>query len=68
MERINILSQPSAILLTLILSIIFVIFGIIYYLENRESKRIALGDDYIQAKIYINEGEKDKAKILLEKI
>ena len=30
MEQINILSQPSAILLTLILSIIFVIFGIIY--------------------------------------
>ena len=44
------------------------IFGIIYYLENKESKRIALGDDFVQAQIYINHGEKDKAKKLLEKI
>jgi len=43
-------------------------FGTVYYLENKERKRIALSDDYIQAQIYINEGEKDKAKILLEKI
>ena len=47
---------------------IFAIFGTIYYLENKESKRIALSDDYIQAQIYINKGEKNKAKRLLEKI
>ena len=39
-----------------------------YYLENKESKRVALSESYIQAQIYINEGEKNKAKILLEKI
>ena len=44
------------------------IFGIIYYLESKESKRISLSNDYIQAEIYISEGKKDKAKILLEKI
>ena len=44
------------------------IFGIIYYLESKERKRISLSDDYIQAEIYISEGKKDKAKILLEKI
>ena len=34
-----------------------------YFLENKESKRIAVSDDYIQAQIYISEGEKNKAKI-----
>jgi len=48
--------------------IIFTLFGVIYYLENEENKRITLSDDYMRAQIYINEGEKNKAKILLEKI
>ena len=48
--------------------IIITIFGAIYYLESKESERIALSDDYMQAQIYINEGEKNKGKILLEKI
>ena len=47
---------------------ILALFGTIYYLENKESKRISLSDDYMQAQIYINEGEKNKAKMLLEKI
>ncbi len=48
--------------------IVITIFGTVYYLENKENKRIALSDDYIQAQIYINQGEKNEAKILLEKI
>jgi len=48
--------------------IIFTTFGTIYYFENKESKRVDLSDDYIQAQVYINEEKKDKAKILLEKI
>jgi len=44
------------------------IFGVIFYLENKDRKRIALSDDYVLAQIYINKGEKDKAKVLLEKI
>ena len=44
------------------------IFGVIFYLENKDRKRIALSDDYVLAEIYISEGKKDKAKILLEKI
>ena len=47
---------------------ILTIFSSVYYLENKESKRVSLSDDYMQAQIYINEGEKNKAKILLEKI
>ena len=52
----------------LVFLLIFTIFGAIYYLENKESKRVSLSDDYMQAQIYINEGEKNKAKILLKKI
>ena len=48
--------------------IIFTTFGTIYYFEHKESKRVDLSDDYIQAQVYINEEKKDKAKILLEKI
>jgi len=48
--------------------IIFTTFGTIYYFENKESKRVDLSDDYIQAQVYIIEEKKDKAKILLEKI
>jgi len=48
--------------------LISAIFGAIYYFENKESKRIALSDDYIQAQIYISKGEKNNARILLEKI
>jgi len=47
---------------------ILTIFSSVYYLENKEGKRVSLSDDYMQAQIYINEGEKNKAKILLEKI
>tara|TARA_B100000029_G_scaffold494183_1_gene557608 strand:+ start:2231 stop:2878 length:648 start_codon:yes stop_codon:yes gene_type:complete len=51
--------------------IIFIIlsgFAFIFYLENKENKKISLADEYIKAKIFINNGEKDKAKILLEKV
>ena len=48
--------------------IIISVFGAMYFLENKEKKRIALSDDYIRSQIYINTGEKDKAKILLEKM
>ena len=48
--------------------ILLSIFGVIYYLDSKESNRIAISEKYIQAKIYISKEEKDKAKILLEKI
>lgn len=50
--------------------IIFIVltgFAFIFYLENKENKKISLADDYIKAKIFISNGERDKAKILLEK-
>ena len=60
--------KNKSLIYTFIFFTIFALFGVIYYLENEENKRITLSDDYMQAQIYINEGEKNKAKILLEKI
>jgi len=60
--------ENKSLIYILIFSTILTIFGTMYFLENKESKRIAVSDDYIQAQIYISEGEKNKAKILLEKI
>jgi len=60
--------KNKSLIYTFIFFTIFALFGVIYYLENEENKRITLSDDYMRAQIYINEGEKNKAKILLEKI
>jgi len=60
--------KNKSLIYTFIFFTIFTLFGVIYYLENEENKRITLSDDYMRAQIYINEGEKNKAKILLEKI
>jgi len=49
-----------------ILIIFFVSFS--FYLENKEKKRILLSESYIQAKIYLEEGKKNKAKDLLKKV
>ena len=60
--------KNKSLIYTFIFFTIFALFGVIYYLENEENKRITLSDDYMRAQIYINEGEKNKAKILLQKI
>ena len=39
-----------------------------FYLKNKESKRILLGENYIIAKIYLEEKEKDKALNILKEI
>ena len=43
-------------------------FGIVFYLEKKESKKILLSDNYHDAEIYLQNNEKDEAKKILEKI
>ena len=56
----------------LIYSIIFFILIIIgstfFYLEKREKNDIALANSYIEAKIYLENGDKNKAKEILTNI
>ena len=49
-----------------ILIVFFVFFS--FYLENKEKKKILLSESYIQAKIYLEEGKKNKARDLLKKV
>jgi len=43
-------------------------FSIFFYLEKKESKKILLSDNYLDAEIHLQNNEKDKAKKILEKI
>ena len=49
-----------------ILTIFLGSFG--YYLENKEKKRILLSENYVQAKIYLANGDKNKAVSALKKV
>jgi tetratricopeptide (TPR) repeat protein len=56
----------------LIYSFIFSIFVIFVvtslYFENKEKKNILLSDNYLQAKVYLQNGENDKAVKLLKEV
>lgn len=50
--------------------IVFIILfvGFAYYLDSKEKKRISLSEDYVQAKVYLENGERNKATNILTKI
>ena len=56
----------------LIFSFLFVLFiafvSFSFYLESKENKKILLSENYIQAKIYLESGNSEKATNLLRKI
>ena len=56
----------------LIFSSIFVLvilFGVLgYYFEQKERKKILLSENYVQAKIYLANGEKSKATKILKEV
>jgi len=56
----------SIFLTTLILLIGLVSFS--FYLEIRDNKKTLLADNYIEAKIYLENGQRDKAENILKKI
>ena len=49
-----------------VLAIILISFGV--YFENKEKNKILLSENYVQAKIYFDNGNKDKAISLLKKV
>ena len=56
----------------LIFSSIFVLFttfiGINFYLDSKEKKRLLLSENYLEAKVYLESGDKDKATEILKKV
>tara|TARA_Y100001970_G_scaffold276999_1_gene380554 strand:- start:1577 stop:2224 length:648 start_codon:yes stop_codon:yes gene_type:complete len=57
---------------TLIYSFVIILILILgstsYYLDSKERKKIQLSENYLQAKVYLEKNEKDKAKNLLKEI
>ena len=50
--------------------IVFISFigAVIFYLESKNEKKILLAENFIEAKIFIKNGEKNKAKDILKTI
>ena len=68
-EKIKKFYEKNKILIFSFLSIILIcVFSIIYYQYNAEKKKIYLSDQYIQAKIYLENGNKIQSKKILESI
>ena len=51
-----------------IILLLICIGSVSYYLKNEENKKIILADKYMEAKLYIKKGNKDKAKSILSTI
>jgi predicted negative regulator of RcsB-dependent stress response len=60
-------SNKILILCTIFFFIILIAF-IIFYSESKERKKISLSENYITAKIYLSNEERNKAKDILENI
>ena len=48
--------------------LIFVFGSFSFYLENKEKKRVLLSENYLQAKIYLESGKKNKAIGILKEV
>ena len=48
--------------------LIFALGSFSFYLENKEKKRILLSENYLQAKIYLEDGNKNKAIDILKEV
>ena len=68
-EKVIIFYQENKVLIFSILVILaLIVVSFIFYLESKEKRKILLSENYIEAKILIEKGEKDKAKNILEAI
>jgi len=48
--------------------LIFIIGSSIFYINNENKKKILLSESYIVAKIYLENGDKEKSKVILKEI
>ena len=68
-EKIRKFYEKNKILIFSFLSIILIcVFSIIYYQYASEKKKVYLSDRYIQAKIYLENGNKNESKKILKSI
>ena len=61
--------ESNKILIYLFIFILIILFGYFsYYFDSKEKKEILLSENYVQAKIYLANGNKSKATSTLKKI
>ena len=61
--------ESNKILIFSFIFILIILFGSFsFYLENKEKKKILLSENYLQAKIYLERGNKGKAIDLLKEV
>ena len=61
--------ESNKILIFSFIFILIILFGSFsFYLENKEKKKILLSENYLQAKIYLERGNKSKAIDLLKEV
>ena len=65
---INFYKNNKIIIFTFIIILLILVISTVYLAESNKSKRIALADNYIEAKVYLANNDKEKAKSILEKI
>ena len=64
----NFLKGNSKIFIYSITSLLIIAVAVFFYIKNTESKRIKISEDYIKAKVLLNNGDNIKAKEILTKI
>ena len=68
-SRIKKFYESNKIFIFSFILILIILFGsFIFYLENQERKKILLSENYIQAKIYLENGNKNEALNTLKKV
>ena len=68
-SRIKKFYESNKIFIFSLILILIILFGSLsFYLENQERKKILLSENYIQAKIYLENGNKNEALNTLKKV
>jgi len=65
---INYYNNNKLLIYSSLFALLIIIFSIIFYLEIKETKRETLANNYIDAEIYLENGNTSKAKELLKTI
>ena len=65
---VNYYNNNKLLIYTSLFALLIIIFSIIFYLEIKEKKREALANNYIDAKIYLANDNKNKAEEVLRAI
>ena len=65
---INFYKNNKIIIFIFIIILLIIVISTVYLAESNKSKRIALADNYIEAKVYLANNDKEKAKSILERI